>query len=140
MHRKVKVVFYFLALVFSLVTSVVIASERPVGVSKKIINISDLENVTGHNLTAITVVLEPDVRVPTHIHAGFVFLYVLEGAVRSQLNHGEVVLFTTGQSWVEPPGTIHSLTHNPSTTEKAKILAVFVAKEDSTLTNFEVEH
>jgi len=67
-----------------------------------------------HNLTAVVVAFEPRVSAPSHTHGGFVFVYVLEGTVRSQLDNGEVQDFKKGDSWIEPPGTIHSETHNPS--------------------------
>jgi hypothetical protein len=38
-----------------------------------------------------------------------------------------------GQSWVEPPGTQNSLTANPSETDSASLLAVFVASSRAKL-------
>ena len=73
-------------------------------------------------------------------HAGFVFVYVLQGTVESQLNSGDIVTYKVGESWVEPPGTLHSHAKNPSETEVAKILAVFIAKEDAQLTTIEKTH
>ena len=64
------------------------------------------------------------------------FAYVLSGTVRSQLNRGAVVDYRTGQSWVEPPGTEHTLTANPSRTDPASLLAVFVAPTGANLTTF----
>ncbi len=138
MYDNVKVHSYILALVVSLVTLTVTAGERPSGISQQIINTSALKDASGRNLTAVLVKLDPGASVPSHTHAGFVFVYLLEGTVRSQLNHGEIVKYTAGQSWTEPPGTIHSLSHNPSTTDKAKLLAVFVVKDGEKLTNFGV--
>jgi quercetin dioxygenase-like cupin family protein len=74
--------------------------------------------------------------VPKHHHAGYVFAYVLSGTVRSQLNGGKIKDYKTGQSWVEPPGTEHTLTENPSATRPASLLAVFVAPDGATLTTF----
>jgi len=136
MYYKISVNHLLLLVVVCLVSLTLTAGERPAGVSQQIVNVSTLENISGKELTAVTVELDPGVSVPIHSHAGFVFVYVLEGTVRSQLNNGEVVEFSTGQSWTEPPGTIHSLSHNPSTTDKVKLLAVFVANNGSKLTNF----
>ncbi len=96
-----------------------------------------MSNIPEHNLTAVTVQLEPGVTVPTHAHSGFVFVFVLEGTIVSQLNNNEIVEYKAGESWVEPPNTIHSLTKNPSQTAKVKLLAIFVAKEDAKLTIME---
>jgi len=140
MFEKVNTIHLLLAVVATLVTFTVTAGERPAGVSQKIVNVSALEASSGDKFTAVMVELDPGVSVPTHNHAGFVFVYVLAGTIRSQLNNGEVVEFTTGQSWTEPPGTVHSFSHNPSMTNKVKLLAVFIAKDGSKLTNFEVKH
>lgn len=136
MYDEVKAIHLLLAIVASLVTFTISAGERPAGISKQIVNVSALENVSGHNLTAVTIELDPGISVPSHTHAGFVFVYMLEGTVRSQLNHGEAVEYSTGQSWTEPLGTIHSLTHNSGTTDKAKFLALIIAKDGAKLTNF----
>ncbi|MFD2205107.1 cupin domain-containing protein [Kiloniella antarctica] len=93
-----------------------------------------LTNVPGHNLTAITVELAPGNVSPAHEHNGFVFVYVLSGKVRSQLGNAQAVDYVTGDSWVEPPGVVHTLTQNLSDKEVAKLLAVFVHKSGSKLT------
>ena len=93
-----------------------------------------LPNVPGHRLTAVTIELGPGVAVPAHTHDAVVWAYVLEGVVRSQLGDDEPKDFETGQSWIEPPGVVHSLTQNLSSVEPAKILAVFVAKDGAQLT------
>lgn len=134
MNDTVKTRLLLLTLVTSLAAFPVSADERPTGVSIQVAGTAALANVPGHNLTAVIVELAPGITVPSHQHAGFVFVYVLEGTVRSQLNNDPAAEFRTGQSWMEPPGTVHALTHNPSATEKAKILAVFVAKEGAQLT------
>lgn len=134
MHDAVKTVVLSLAFVVGLATFAVTADKRATGVSRQLVGAAALANVPGHNLTAVTVELAPGVTIPPHQHAGFVFVYVLEGTVRSQLDRAPAVEYRTGESWMEPPGTVHALTQNPSATDKAKILAVFVAKEGAELT------
>jgi quercetin dioxygenase-like cupin family protein len=96
-----------------------------------------LENVPGKALTVVEVDVPPGVGSPSHQHAGTVFVYVLEGTVKSQLNNGEIVEFKKGESWIEPPGTVHSMTKNPSKTENARVMAVFVAEEGAQLTTMD---
>ena len=115
------------------------AQEHSTGSNNTLISVSQLANVPGHSVTAVEVDLAPGLISPTHTHAGFVFVYVLKGTVRSQLNQGEIVEYVAGQSFVEPVGTVHSLTQNPSTTDTAKLLAIFVAKDDAELTH-DTEH
>ncbi|WP_085899519.1 cupin domain-containing protein [Kiloniella majae] len=91
-------------------------------------------NIPGHELTAITVELVPGNKSPAHSHETFVFVYVLEGNVRSQLGDEKAVDYTAGDSWIEPPGAIHTLTENLSDTKPAKLLAIFVGKKDARLT------
>ena len=115
-------------------TSVVAHEGGHMNVTSEVIAAEALANVPGHQLTAVTVEIAPGVVSPPHRHAGFVFIYVLSGTIQSQLNNGEIVEYTAGQSWVEPPGTLHSHAKNPSETEAVKILAVFVAEKDASLT------
>ncbi len=116
------------------------ADDARMNVSKEIVAAEALANVPGYKLTAVTVDIAPGVASPAHRHAGFVFVYVLEGTVESQLNSGDIVTYKVGESWVEPPGTLHSHAKNPSETELAKILAVFIAKENAQLTTMEKTH
>ena len=88
----------------------------------------------GRSLTAIVVALVPGGKAASHRHAGIVFAYVLEGTVRSQLNGGDVIEYSAGQSWVEPPGTVHTRTEHPSQTMPARHLAVFIAPTGAQLT------
>jgi quercetin dioxygenase-like cupin family protein len=106
------------------------------GVSIRLIAANALPNAPGNKLTAVVVELAPLAKSPRHHHAGFVFAYVLSGTVRSQLNGGEVKDYTLGQSWVEPPGTEHTLTENPSRNTPASLLAVFVASQGAQLTTY----
>lgn len=116
------------------------ADEQPVGIQYELVNASPLANVPGSSMTALTVELAPGALLPAHTHTGFVLAYVLEGTVRSQLNEEESVVYTAGQSWIEPPGTVHASTQNPSSTEITRILAVFVAEDGAELTHFGGDH
>ena len=91
-------------------------------------------NMPGHELTAITVELVPGNKSPAHSHETFVFVYVLEGNVRSQLGSEEAIDYAAGDSWIEPPGAIHTLTENLSNSKPAKLLAIFVGKKNAQLT------
>ena len=43
---------------------------------------------------------------------------------------GPIGTFGPGGTWFEPPGTLHSMVENPSPTEPAEIMAIFVADSD----------
>ncbi|MEE8211262.1 MAG: cupin domain-containing protein [Acidiferrobacterales bacterium] len=134
MHRKFKTILLPLTLIASMTPFIAPAAGPPEGVSRQMVRAVTLPDIPGHKLTAVTVKLDPSVTIPSHKHEGFVFVYVLEGTVRSRLDDNEATEFNAGDSWVEPPGAIHTLTQNPSKTETARILAIFVAKSDAKLT------
>jgi len=98
-------------------------SVRPVSCEK-------LPNVPGKSITTVIVDFPPNAFSPRHRHPGSVTAFMLKGAVRSQLDNGPAEIFTVGQSWFEPPGTIHMFAENASATEPASLLAIFVADED----------
>jgi quercetin dioxygenase-like cupin family protein len=89
-----------------------------------------LPNVPGKSITTLLVEFPPNAFTPRHRHPGSVTAYVTKGVLRSQLNDGPVGTFGPGGTWFEPPGTIHSLVENPSPTEPAEIMAIFVADSD----------
>lgn len=88
-------------------------------------------------LTTVIVNLAPEAKTGSHRHGGMVFVYVLEGTVRSQLNSGEIIEFRPGQSWSEPPGTVHSFMENPSQTQPARLLATLITPTGEQLTTYD---
>ena len=95
-----------------------------------------LPHVAGKNITTMVVEFPPGGFSPPHHHGGSVTVYVLDGTIRSQLQGGPAMVYTEGQTFFEPPGIVHLLAENVSTTEPARILAVFVADERATLTTY----
>jgi quercetin dioxygenase-like cupin family protein len=96
-----------------------------------------IPNIPGKSITAIVVSYAPGGKSPSHRHArsAFVVGYVLSGAIRSQVDDGPVQVFHAGERWTEQPGAHHRISENASTTESAKLLAIFVADtNDSELT------
>ncbi|WP_009965048.1 cupin domain-containing protein [Verrucomicrobium spinosum] len=63
---------------------------------------------------------------PAHRHSGPVFVYVLEGAVEMQITDGPLTKLTKGETYYEPPGGVHLVSRNASTTEPAKLLAFVI--------------
>jgi quercetin dioxygenase-like cupin family protein len=96
---------------------------------------TELPNVPGKSLTAVVVRYAPGEATPPHHHAGSVYVYVLSGAIRSQTSTGgPVKVYQAGDTFFEPPGSIHLVSANASTTEPASLLAVFVADNGAVLT------
>ncbi|WP_207547960.1 cupin domain-containing protein [Mycolicibacterium mucogenicum] len=87
-----------------------------------------LPNVPGKTFTSAIVEFPPGARAAPHRHGdAFIYAYVLDGAVRSQVDDSPVTEYRQGQNWVEQPGAHHVLTENTSPTEPARLLVVFVS-------------
>ena len=54
---------------------------------------------------------------------------MLEGAVIAKISGQEERTFTAGQTFYEPPGSIHEVSKNASQTQPAKLLALNFAKK-----------
>ncbi|MFL6602504.1 MAG: cupin domain-containing protein [Steroidobacteraceae bacterium] len=102
--------------------------ERPLFTAK-------LPNVPGKSLTAVVVNYAPGGKSPKHVHAGSVFAYVLSGSIRSENSAtGPAKVYATGEAFFEPPGSVHLVSENGSSTEPASLLAIFVADDGEQLT------
>lgn len=108
-------------------------SENVSGVQRQFLSADALPNIPDHKMTSVIVELKPGMRVGAHQHDAFVYAYVLEGRVRSQLNDGKVIEYQAGDVWVEPPKVVHTLTENISDTQIARLLVIFVAKGNARL-------
>ena len=111
-------------------------SSNSTGVTLASVASQALPDDPAQTLTAFVVKLAPEAKTGSHRHAGVVFVYVLDGIVRSQLNSGEIIEYRAGQSWSEPPGTVHSFMENPSQTVPARLLATIIAPTGAQLTTY----
>ena len=94
-----------------------------------------LPNVPGKTLTGVLVKYAPGAKSSSHAHAGSVYAYVLSGKVRSENSvTGPVRVYSAGEGFFEPPGSIHTISENASDTEPASLLAIFIADDGAQLT------
>ena len=93
-----------------------------------------LPNVPGKSVKGVLVEYAPGGSSPGHTHASSAFIYatVLEGAIKSQVNDGPVTTFRAGESFSEMPGDRHGVSANASSTEPARLLAVFIVDTGET--------
>jgi quercetin dioxygenase-like cupin family protein len=117
-----------------------VASPQPPGTpasqypSEKVLLTQPLPNVKGKTFTSEIVYFPPNARAAPHRHgSAFVYAYVIEGTVRSQLAGGPVRTYHQGQYWVEPPGAHHLLTENTSGTKPAELLVIFISNTGAKL-------
>lgn len=109
------------------------ASQRPSPTDTPIYA-QPLPHVKGKTFTSVIVYFPPGARAAPHRHgSAFVYAYVLEGTVRSQLAGEPVRTYHQGQNWVEPPGAHHLLTENTSATKPAKLLVIFISNTGAKL-------
>lgn len=97
-----------------------------------------LPDLPGYMMTALTVELAPGVEVGPHRHGGFVYVYLLEGRIVSQMDGEEPVEYVAGESWTEPAHALHRQTVNPSKTESSKFLAIIYSEEKAVITQPEM--
>jgi quercetin dioxygenase-like cupin family protein len=87
----------------------------------------DLPGEPARELSLVEVKYGPGGSSPAHLHANGVMAFVVAGAVASKIGDGPEQTFQAGEAWWEPPGSIHRVSRNASSTEPAAILAIFVA-------------
>jgi quercetin dioxygenase-like cupin family protein len=99
-----------------------------------------LPNVPGKEITGVLVTYAPGGKSSSHAHAGSVYAYVISGRVRSENSvTGPVKVYSAGQGFFEPPGSVHTISENASDTEPARLLAIFVADGGAQLTKASAE-
>lgn len=102
------------------------ATGRPAS-TVKVLSCEALPDAPGKSVTTAIVDFPPLGFTPAHRHPGSVTAVVLEGTIRSQLAGGGPVDYVSGQTWFEPPHTLHLFAENPDPTHPARFLATFVA-------------
>jgi quercetin dioxygenase-like cupin family protein len=87
------------------------------------------------DLTLVEVTYPPGTGSPPHLHANGVMAFVVSGTVASKVGDGPEQIFHAGDAWWEPPGAIHRVSRNASSTEQARLLAIYVAPRGATATD-----
>jgi quercetin dioxygenase-like cupin family protein len=100
----------------------------------------ELPNVPGKSLKGVLVEYGPDGSSVPHTHpvSAFIYATVLEGSIVSKVNDGPETVYRTGENWSEVPADRHAVSRNASSTEPARLLAVFVV--DTAETNLVVPY
>jgi quercetin dioxygenase-like cupin family protein len=84
------------------------------------------------DISLIEVTYPPATGSPPHLHANGVMAFVVSGAIVSKVGDGAEETFHAGDAWWEPPGAIHRVSRNASSTEPAILLAIYVAPKNAT--------
>ncbi len=86
-------------------------------------------NLQGRKVIVVSVDYPPRGASKPHRHPAEIFVYVEKGAVDVQIEDAEVVTYTAGQVFYEPPMVLHRVSRNASDSEPARVIA-FVLIED----------
>src|SRR4051794_1331397 len=79
----------------------------------------------GKEVQMVVVNFPPGIVSPPHRHPGQTFGYLLEGKLESVFE-GKTYSYKKGDAFYELPNGLHSLTRNPSPTDTAKLLVLFI--------------
>ena len=79
------------------------------------------------HLTLVEIVNPPGAGSPPHVHANGVMAFVVSGSVGSKVGDEPERIFHAGEAWWEPPGAVHRVSRNASSSEPAKLLAIYIA-------------
>jgi quercetin dioxygenase-like cupin family protein len=101
-----------------------------------------LPALDGDHLKAVLVEVRygPGEASTPHSHPCAVVGYVVEGALRTQVEGRPEATYKAGQSFYEAPNGVHLVSANASSTEPAKLLAYFICDRDTPLSIDVPEH
>jgi quercetin dioxygenase-like cupin family protein len=86
----------------------------------------DLTGIPNKEAVMLTVEYLPGGASLPHRHDAHVFVYVLEGSLRTGVDGQEPVVLKPGETFYESPSDIHRVSENASKTERTKLLVFFV--------------
>ena len=86
----------------------------------------DLAGAEGKEARMLTVEYPPGGASAPHRHDAQVFVYVLEGTVRMQVEGSPVVTLKAGETFYEGPNDVHTVSANASQTQPARILVLML--------------
>jgi quercetin dioxygenase-like cupin family protein len=94
-----------------------------------------LPQLDGAHLKAsvVEVAYGPGNSSPAHSHPCPVIGYVVQGAIRMQVNEEPEIIYKAGESFYEAPNGAHRVSANASDREPAKLIAFFVCDHDTPL-------
>ena len=89
-----------------------------------------LTDLPGREMRMTLLDREPGNASPMHRHPGHhTFGYVIQGTYELGVDGGPTRILHAGDTFYEPPGALHSMSKNASTTERLKILVCMVADQ-----------
>ena len=93
--------------------------------------VRDLIGMPGKEVNLETVEYPPGGKSAPHRHHAQVFVYVLEGSLRMQVQGAPLVTLGPGATFYESPDDVHVVSENASQTKPAKFLVVMVKDKEA---------
>ena len=91
-----------------------------------------LPDLPGREVRITLLDREPGNSSPPHHHPGHhTFGYVVEGTYELGINGQPTRTLKAGDVFYEPPGAVHSMSHNPSVDKRLKIVVFMVADQNN---------
>jgi quercetin dioxygenase-like cupin family protein len=109
------------------------AGSVPAGAKVEQLLRQPLADKPGTDVLLIRVVYPPGGATPPHTHPAFVYAYVVDGSVVSQLDNQKPQTYTAGQLWSETPGQHHMISRNASTRAAATLLVFMIIPHNAQL-------
>lgn len=100
----------------------------------RVISTQDIqEKVDGKDaaMTVVEVTIEPGQAGLPHRHPGPAFVYVLEGEYELGIGNEPTLRFKAGETFYEPTGCLHSVSKNPATKGRTRLIAVVLHPRDA---------
>lgn len=124
-----------LALLFSHAALACENCQKPVGQTVKILSSVKVDELDADGnpmkASSVEVTLDPNGRGVPHRHPGAVYGYVLEGEFVFKVEGKPEQTLKAGETFYEPRMILHEKGSNPSATQKTRVLAVIVHREDA---------
>jgi len=95
--------------------------------SRRVVIKQPLPGNPERQLTLVEVVYPPGQGSPPHEHPNGVMAFVVSGSIASKVGDGPEQVFRAGEAWWESVGAIHRVSRNASSTEEARLLAIYIA-------------
>lgn len=86
-----------------------------------------LPGIPERQITLVEVVFPPGAGAAPHLHPNGVMAFVVSGSIASKVGDEPERVFHAGEAWWEPPGAVHRVSRNTSSSESAHLLAIFIA-------------
>ena len=99
----------------------------------RIVFSKSLSNMNGERLKAVVLEVRygPGEASSPHSHPCAVIAYVVEGALRTQVQGEPEMIYKAGESFYEAPNGVHLVSANASSTEPAKFVACLICDRDA---------